>query len=120
MNKQQKIDELNLKISELCTELSNLKKELWLEKFNNKDYITDLSVYKNQDLVTIRAFGVDGKEVYIPTDETLEVDSNGKLYASSYFNGIVQWDESINGYVYWINHRVTELNIVGFTDIVVG
>lgn len=120
MNKQQKIDELNLKISELSTEVHRLEKELWLEKFNNKDYITDLSAYKDQDLVSIRAFGVDGKKVDIPTDGTLVIDNNSKLYASSYDGGIVQWDESVNGYVYWFNYRAKELNIVGFTDIVVG
>lgn len=120
MNKQQKIDELNLKISELRAEVRKLEKELWLEKFNNKDYITDLSAYKDQDLVSIRAFGVDGKEVDIPTDGTLVIDNNSKLYASSYDGGIVQWDESVNGYIYWAYHRVKELNIVGFTDIVVG
>ena len=120
MNKQQKIDELHLKISELRTEVYNLEKELWLEKFNNKDYITDLSAYKDQNLISIRAFGVDGKEVYIPTAEMLVVDNNGKLRASSYDDDIVQWEESVNGYVYWFNYRAKELNIVGFTDIVVG
>lgn len=120
MNKQQKIDELKLKISELRTEVYTLENELWMEKFNNKDYITDLSAYRDQDLVSIRAFGVDGKEVDIPTDGTLVIDNNGKLYASSYDSGIVQWDESVNGYVHFFHQHADELNIVGFTDIVVG
>lgn len=120
MDKMQRVEQLSAKILEMQKELAAIQKEIWVEKFNNKDYLTDLSEYKGKRLDSIRAFGPDGKEIYLPTDEDVIVESNGRLKASSYASGVLEYDEEAGCYVNFFSGQVKVLDIVGFTDIEVA
>lgn len=120
MDKMQRVEQLSAKILEMQKELAAIQKEIWIEKFNNKDYLTDLSEYKGKCLDSIRAFGIDGKEVYVPTDESIFVDNNGRLKATSYASGVLEYDNEADCYVYFFNCSMKPLDIVGFTDIEVA
>ena len=91
----------------------NIQNELYKERIIAGDYITDLSPYEGKRITFIYAFDSNGKKVSISTDEICEVE-NGKLFSSSYYRGIIKWDESKQKYIHLYFGAVVELDIVGF------
>lgn len=113
--RDERLRELRQQSSEILKEICKLNDEIWQEMIDTKSYITDLSQYDGLELSSITAIGADGCAIWIPSDEILSVN-DGRLYASSYQGGIVEWNES--GYYEHRYHRCTEkLDIIGFTEI---
>lgn len=78
---------------------------------------TDLSLYKGREIIGMDAFDSKGKEVSLPTDESISIDDFGRPKFSSYFSGIVEWVEKENAYVKWYHNTRTVLDIAGFCNI---
>lgn len=98
------IDALDKKINNL----NNLRIKSIIK---NKEYLTNLDSVEN--LNSIIAINYEGNEVYIPTDEIVEV-KNGKLYCSSFNGGIVRWCETNKSYMHDCFGSEEDLKILGF------
>lgn len=117
---ENKINKLKSKLKKLqdpiLSEIKKIENKKRKHIVDKKLYITDLSKFEEDDIESITAIDSNGEDVYIPDDEILEVRS-GKLYASSFDNGVVQFNEETKKYIYSCFWNEKELNIVGFIDI---
>jgi hypothetical protein len=112
-DKEQKYNEY---IQPINDEIIKLEKARIENIIKNKEYIFDLSQYNYKTLKRFTALNSNGKEVYLPTDEIVEVN-NGKLCISSYQGGVVEWSDEKNCYVHFYHYFKTDLDIIGFIDI---
>lgn len=102
-------------LDNLYKENSLLKEKMYKNIIDKKEYIADLSKYNGKEISFI-ALDSNGKNVWLPTDEIVEV-RNGKLYLSSYEGGIVNYDDKLEKYVHSYHYRAQTLDIVGFINI---
>lgn len=102
-------------LNKLYKENSLLKEKMYKNIVDKKEYIIDLSEYNEKEISFI-ALDSNGEEVWIPTDEIVEV-KNGKLFLSSYQGGIVRFDNEKQKYIKSYYGSESELDIVGFVDI---
>lgn len=102
-------------LDNLYKENSLLEEKMYKNTIDKKEYITDLSEYNGKEISFI-ALDSNGEDVWLPTDEIVEV-RNGKLYLSSYEGGIVKYDDELEKYVHSYHHRAETLDIVGFINI---
>jgi len=105
-------------IQELMRKNNKLEAKRISLMLENDMLIKDLSEYEGKDITFIDAYDKDGKDVYIPTDEIVDV-RNGRLYCSSYSGGILSWSEKEQCYIYSYHMREERLEIEGFLDIIV-
>jgi len=110
-----KIKNHNTSIYEKISKIKNEKREFI---FKNKLYYTDLSEFDGKSLSHIVALDSDGQEIYLPTDEIVEIE-NGKLCCSSFNGGIVEWDSEENSYCKSYYGKSKKLDILGFIDIII-
>ena len=106
------------KIKPIDEKISILEKKRIESIIKNKEYIFDLSKYNGKSLSDITAIDKEGKEIFLPIDEIVIVD-NGRLVCSSYINGIVDFSNDKQKYIYSYKYQFSELEIIGFIDIVV-
>lgn len=107
------IKDYSTPIREQISEIEDEKRKYIIE---NKLYYVDLSEFNGKNLSRVTAIDSKGEDIWIPTDEIIEVE-NGKLYCSSYQGGIVGWNKDENSYYsayYGINKNI---DIIGFIDI---
>lgn len=102
-------------LNKLYKENSLLKEKMYKNIVDKKEYIIDLSEYNEKEISFI-ALDSNGEEVWLPTDEIVEV-KNGKLFLSSYQGGIVRFDNEKQKYIKSYYGSESELDIVGFVDI---
>lgn len=111
----EKLALLKSELEEAQKKAGELKEKIWQEIVEQKLHTLDLSAYEGKRITSITGVSSDGKAVYIPTDEICTVQ-DGKLYASSFDNGIVNWSDE-GFYESHYHHHHDELDIIGFTDI---
>lgn len=104
-------------VQPLRDELRKLESKRITSIIKNKEYLTDLSEFKGKEITSITALNSQGKDLWLPLDEIIDID-NGKLYLSSLNGGIVQWDVEDRCYVHIYHYSTKKLNIIGFIDIV--
>ncbi len=124
--------EIELKIAELNNECVALRKKhidpirekvrcLMDDRIksiiSNKEYITDLSDFKDKKIISIEAIDKTGKRVYLPDDELIMVDEDGKLKLSSYSSGLMSFNKVLNSYVTHFHGAQEQIEILGFIDI---
>ncbi len=124
--------EIELKIAELNNECVALRKKhidpirekvrcLMNDRIksiiSNKEYITDLSDFKDKEIISIEAIDKTGKRVYLPDDERIMVDKNGRLELSSFRGGLMSFNEDLNSYVTHFHGGQGQIEILGFIDI---
>lgn len=107
------------KIKPLDKEIDRLYKMRIASIIKSKEYITDLSEYEDKYIISIKAIDSKGAEVFLPTDEGIEV-SEGRLSLSSYEGGLVYWYKDKGCYVHAYHMIYKDLDILGFIDIETG
>ena len=104
-------------IDPLSEKILRLEEKRIKSIIDNKEYITDLSEFKDKDIFSLTAINKDGKEVYLPIDELIKISEDGHLALSSFGGGLVDWSDEDNCYMYTYYQTTKKMDILGFIDI---
>ena len=122
-NARKQYDQLQQEIKELydtIKEKSRQANELFCNNVLWED-IEKLKDYAGKDLWHIEIYYKVVGESQIEKDylsgDILEVEEDGKLYYSDYDDGIIEWCENNNCYLWHKHYRTKEIELLGFCDL---
>ena len=103
--------------------IGDIEDEIEAYKLNNGLYhpMSELANYIGKEIshITLVERNEDGTlsidEMY--NDDMFSVDRNGRLDYSSYYNGVMSYDEEVGKYVYYRHYHRTEHDYVGYLEV---
>lgn len=107
----------------LDKKVSSIKKEVEEYKLNNGLYhpMSELAKYKGKEIshIVLVERSNDGTldTEYLYNDDFLQVNDNGYLHYSSYENGIIDYNDNTDKYVWLYYGTRTECDYVGFLEV---
>lgn len=98
--------------------LVRLRKKRHKKIVEEKEYLTDLTQYIGENLLSICLLLSDSTVITRYNDGgLLYVDSDARLNYSSEVGGIIKYDKSLNTYVSSMAQTTKYLDVIGFFDV---
>lgn len=107
----------------LRTKKETLENEIEEYKLSHGIYrpMSDLINYicKDVDSIKVVIRNEDGtlETDFLYCDEIFEINEYGQLYYSSYYGGIIKYDNDVHKYVHMYHYHPTYYDYVGFMDL---
>lgn len=98
--------------------LTRLRQKRFNKIIDEKEYLTDLTQYIGENLLSICLLLSDSTVITRYNDGgLLYVDSDARLNYSSEVGGIIKYDKSLNTYVSSMAQTTKYLDVIGFFDV---